>query len=214
MLYNFCEISFEKDSVTYEYYTRASCTPKEREKLYEHSLSEKYTFDTEKDKVYIHNSKRDSLIIEGNYITGTVNLKTFTITNKKFVKIHDISSFKQKIDFVSNLLKEQPSMALLQLANRKNYFQLDSVYKNALYYSHTKGDYITVYFNDTNKIRSIAFEENKDKQKEIANYLTETIKFKYFASEHLCDYYNKEGINVCFCPTENRLKFSVSEFNR
>ncbi len=213
MLYEYCLISFEKDSAAISYFTKASCSPKEREKGYEQTIQEKHVWHAENDKVYINNSKKDTLtIINEEYIEGTINFKDFSILNKTFMALQDVYSFKNKLDFTSNLLKEQPSKGQLQLANRRGYFNLDSVYENALYYSHTKGDYITVYFDDADKILSIAFEEKKEKQNEICNYLTETAKFEYFASEHMCNYYNKEGINVCMCSLETRLNFSITLF--
>jgi hypothetical protein len=58
MLYTFCVLKFEKDSVQVSYRAKANCTPKEREKNYEHiydNLTKIYKWTLDNDVITIDN---------------------------------------------------------------------------------------------------------------------------------------------------------------
>ena len=82
----YCQVSFEKDSVAISYFTKASCSPKEAS--YEQIFHQRKKYIWREEQIYIipkNETDYGSIIIDVNKITGSVEKsnRTFYIVENK-----------------------------------------------------------------------------------------------------------------------------------
>jgi hypothetical protein len=111
-----------------------------------------------------------------------------------------VENFNKRVKMAQLILEKQPKATQIKSLLTEG-FTLDSA--NAVGYYIKCPDNIQMVatlYKDTERTVALWFYEKNEAQKEIYDYAEKALKFVYFGSEHMCDYYNNEVLSLRFSP--------------
>jgi hypothetical protein len=132
-------------------------------------------------------------------VLGTILMATMAT----MAQTNTVVNFAKRVYMTRLILEKQPKAYEIKSLLPEG-FKLDST--NAVGYYIKCPDNIQMVaalYKDTERTVALWFYEKDEAQKEIYEYVEKTLKFVYFGSEHMCDYYNNEVLSLQFCPNMN-----------
>ena len=129
-------------------------------------------------------------------LLGTIFMATFVAMAQTLT----VENFNKRVKMAQLILEKQPKANEIKSLLPEG-FKLDSTNTSG-YYIHCPDriQMVATWYKGTQRTVGLWFYEKDEAKKEIYEFVEKTLKFVYFGSEHMCDYYYNDALSLRFCP--------------